>query len=619
MAAGMKNLSKTFVWILMGLLMLGLAGFGATSLTGTARSVAQVGDESVSIDDYFKELQREIRAAESQSGETLQMSQAYDQGLDQIALSRLITKAALDNEVRQLGISVGDDILWEEIIQRPRFLALDGKFDRRAYQIELDRYGLTESKFESDLRRESARTIVQDAVMNGIEMPRTLTEALSNYRFARRSFTVATLKSDALETPVAEPTDEQVQAYYAENIDRFTLPRLKNLTYATLSPEMLLDTVEVDEDALRRLYDERADQYQQPERRLVERLVYPDEAAATAALAQLKDGETDEDGGTDFEQLVRDRELELSDVDLGDVTRENLGEAADAVFAAEIDDVVGPLPSEFGPALFRVNGTLAENNVSFEDAEPELREELAADRARRLIEAQVENINDLLAGGATLEELANETEMELGQIDWTVDSDEGIAAYDGFRQAADAVQDGDFPEVVFLEDGSILALRLDDELPPRPEPLDSARPRAADAWVEDETARALQNQANTVLTQLETDGDFNTTGLPVRVENALLRTAYHASFPSDFMAKVFEMEPGELRVISGNGSAFIVRLDEELPPEESDEQRQQQEALADQMNQALGQNIFDIYMRDAQTRARPVRDQQALNAVRSAY
>ena len=306
-------------------------------------------------------------------------------------------------------------------------------------------------------------------------------------------------------------------------------------------------------------------------------------------------------------------------MDLGDVTREDLGEAADAVFAAEIDDVVGPLPSVFGPALFRVNGTLAENNVSFEDAEPDLREELAADSARRLIEAQVEDINDLLAGGATLEELVDETEMELNQIDWTEDSDEGIAAYDGFRQAADAVQDGDFPEIVFLDDGSIFALRLDDEMPPRPEPLDSARTRVADAWVEDETAKALKNQADTVLTKLETDGDFNATGLPVRVENALLRTAYHASFPSDFMATVFEMEPGELRVVTGIGKAFVVRLDEELPPEETDEQRELQDEIADQMNQALGQNILDIYMSNAQTRAGPVLDQQALNAVRAAY
>ncbi|MEX0307706.1 MAG: SurA N-terminal domain-containing protein [Ruegeria sp.] len=613
MAAGMKNLSKTFVWILMGLLMLGLAGFGATSLTGTVRTVATVGDESVSVDEYFRELQREIRAVEAQTGQAMQISQAHDLGLDQLALSRLIALAALDNEVGQLGISIGDENLQDEIVQIPAFQGVNGTFDREAYRFQLEQVGMTDSEFESDLRKESSRTIVQGAVMSGVEMPRTLTEALSNYVLARRSFTVATLSADALETPVADPSDEQVQAYYDENSDLFTLPRTKRLTYAILSPEMLVDTVEIDEEAMRRLYDQSSDQYQQPERRLVERLPYPSEEDATEALAQL------EVGGADFEQLVRDRQLELSDVDLGDVTREDLGDAADTVFAAEIDDVVGPLPTVFGPALFRINGSLAENNVSFEDAEPELREELAAERARRMIEAQAEDFNDMLAGGATLEELANETEMELGNIDWTQQSDDGVAAYDDFRSVAEAVQEGDFPEVAFLEDGSIFALRLNEVLPPRPEPLESARARVAEAWLQNETSKALQNQANTVLTQLATDGDFAATGLPFRVENALTRTAFLDDVPVDFMAQVFEMEPGELRVVPGNGTALIVRLDEELPPAETDEQRQMQNALAAQLNQALAQNIFDIYVRNAQTRARPVLDQQALNAVRASY
>ncbi|RLK10714.1 SurA N-terminal domain-containing protein [Ruegeria conchae] len=613
MAAGMKNLSKTFVWILMGLLMLGLAGFGATSLTGTVRTVAQVGDESVSVDEYFRELQREIRAVEAQTGQPMQISQAHDLGLDQLALSRLIALAALDNEVGQLGISIGDENLQNEIVQIPAFQGVNGTFDREAYRFQLEQVGMTDSEFESDLRKESARTIVQGAVMGGVEMPRALTEAMANYVLARRSFTVATLSADALETPVAEPTEDQIQTFYDENTDLFTLPRTKQLTYAILSPEMLLDTIEIDEDSLRRLYDQRAEQYFQPERRLVERLTYPSEEAATEALAQL------EVGGADFEQLVRDRQLELGDVDLGDVTREDLGDAADAVFAAEIDDVVGPLPSVFGPALFRINGSLAENNVSFEDAEPELRDELASDRARRQIEAQAEDINDLLAGGATLEELVDETELELGQIDWTQQSDDGVAAYDGFRAAAEAVQEGDFPEVAFLEDGSIFALRLNEVLEPRPEPLENARGRVAEAWTQAETAKALQNQANSVLTQLATDGDFTATGLPFRVENALTRTAFLEDTPVDFMTQVFELEPGELRVIPGNGTALIVRLDEELPPAETDEQRQMQDALAAQFDQALAQNIFDIYVRNAQTRARPVLDQQALNAVRSSY
>ncbi|NOC82496.1 peptidylprolyl isomerase [Ruegeria sp. HKCCD6428] len=613
MAAGAKSLSKTFVWILMGLLMLGLAGFGAVNLSGTIRTIATVGDESISVDDYVRELQREIRAVEAQSGQPLQMSQARDLGLDRNALARLTALAALDNEVGQLGISIGDENLQQEIISIPAFQGVNGTFDRESYRFQLEQVGMTDSEFESDLRKESARTIVQGAIMGGVKMPATLTDTMIDYIGARRSFTVATVGTEALESPVADPTDAQIQAFYDDNGDQFMLPRTKQLTYAILSPAMLVDTVEIDDDALRKLYEERNDEYNQPERRLVERLNFPSEQAAKDALAQL------EVGGTTFEQLVRDRDLELNDIDLGDVTREDLGEAADAVFAAELDAVVGPLPSVFGSALFRVNGSLAANNVPFEEAEPALREELATERARRLIEAQSEDINDMLAGGATLEELAEETEMELGQIDWTRDSDEGVAAYDGFRAAAEAVQEGDFPEIAFLEDGSIFALRLDEVLPRRPEPLESARDRVAEAWQQAEINKALREKADAILNQLAPDGDFAATGLPFRVENALTRTAFLNDVPANFMNEVFAMEPGELRVVSGNGAAWIVRLDETLPPADTDELRQLRDALSSQMDQALAQNIFNAYVRDAQTRARPVVDQQALNAVQASF
>ncbi|NOD83297.1 peptidylprolyl isomerase [Ruegeria sp. HKCCD6119] len=613
MAAGAKSLSKTFVWILMGLLMLGLAGFGAVNLSGTIRTVATVGDESISVDDYVRELQREIRAVEAQSGQPLQMSQARDLGLDRNALARLTALAALDNEVGQLGISIGDENLQQEIISIPAFQGVNGTFDRESYRFQLEQVGMTDSEFESDLRKESARTIVQGAIMGGVKMPATLTDTMIDYIGARRSFAVATVGTEALDTPVADPTDAQIQAFYDDNGDQFMLPRTKQLTYAILSPAMLVDTVEIDEDALRKLYEERSDEYNQPERRLVERLNFPSEQAAKDALAQL------EVGGTTFEQLVRDRDLELNDIDLGDVTREDLGEAADAVFAAELDTVVGPLPSVFGPALFRVNGSLAANTVPFEEAEPALREELATERARRLIEAQSEDINDMLAGGATLEELAEETEMELGQIDWTRDSDEGVAAYDGFRAAAEAVQEGDFPEIAFLEDGSIFALRLDEVLPRRPEPLESARDRVAEAWQQAEINKALREKADAILNQLAPDGDFAATGLPFRVENALTRTAFLDDVPASFMNEVFAMEPGEMRVVEGNGAAWIVRLDETLPPADTDELRQLRDALSSQMDQALAQNIFNAYVRDAQTRARPVVDQQALNAVQASF
>ncbi|MEY8840796.1 peptidyl-prolyl cis-trans isomerase, partial [Cribrihabitans sp. XS_ASV171] len=334
---------------------------------------------------------------------------------------------------------------------------------------------------------------------------------------------------------------------------------------------------------------------------------------AESAKAQL------EVGGTTFEQLVENRGLNLSDVDMGDMTARDLGEAAEAVFAAELGDVVGPLPSDLGPALYRVNGVLAEQITEFDQVEDELRDELAAERARRLIETRAEDINDLLAGGATLEEVAQETKMELGQTDWTEERSDGVTAYAEFRSAAQNVTADDFPEVDFLEDGSIFALRLDEVLEPRPEPLEQARDRVAAALEAQRLSDALTARAEMVRETLEQNGDFTETGLPVQVENALTRSAFLDGVPQGFMSEVFEMEEGELRVISGSDRALIVRLDEVLPPAETVELQQMQQALDAQLDQALAQNLFDIFARTAQSRAQPMLDQQALNAVQSSF
>jgi peptidyl-prolyl cis-trans isomerase D len=512
-----------------------------------------------------------------------------------------------------MGVSIGDENLQQEIMDIPAFQGVNGGFDRDAYSFAVERAGLSESEFEDNLRKESARTLVQGALISGVTMPDTFAETMAEFVGARRSFTVATLGADALETEIATPTEAQISDYYDANIEEFTLPRTKRLTYALLSPDAMLDEVEVEEVSIRRLYETREAEFNQPERRLVERLVFSDDEDAQSALAQI------EVGGTTFEQLVEDRGLNMVDIDLGDLSAAELGDAADGIFAAEISAVVGPLPSDLGPALYRINGTLEARETPFEEVKGELRDELAAARARRLLDAEAEDLNDLLAGGATLEELRDEAGMEVGQIDWTEDSSDGVAAYDDFRAAAYEVQEGDFPEIGFLEDGSLFALRLDEVLEPRPEPLEQARERVIAAWQQAETEAALANKAQETSDELEGTGDFNAIGLPVRVENGLTRTAFLDGTPADFMIQVFEMAPGELRVISGPDQALIVRLDEVLPPEETDELNQMRQALSAQMNQTLAQNIFDAYVRDAQTRSRPTVDEQALTAVHSNF
>ena len=352
------------------------------------------------------------------------------------------------------------------------------------------------------------------------------------------------------------PTEAELQGFYDANPDLFTLPETRKITYAVLSPDMVQDEVEVDEAALRNLYEERAAEYQVPERRLVERLGFASADEAATAKAQR------ETGGTTFEALVADRGLDLQDIDLGDVTAEDLGEAAEGVFAAHAGMVTGPLPTSLGPALFRINAVLDASEVPYEEAAQDLRTELAEEAARRVIDDMVEDLDDLLAGGATLEELEAETELQFATIDWFDGMDQGIAAYDSFAQAAAAAQDGDFPELLPLSDGGQFALRLDAIVPPAIPPLDEIEDEVAAAWRATQLRIRLEDRANAILANLALTGNLEDQGLSLSTEDQIRRQDFIPDAPPTLVPQVFQLNaPGDMVVIPGARAAYIARLD----------------------------------------------------------
>ncbi|MDD9745184.1 MULTISPECIES: peptidylprolyl isomerase [Marinovum] len=613
MAKG-NSISKTLVWILMGLLFVGLAGFGATNLTGTVRSVGAVGDTPISVDDYARALQQEIRSVQAETGQGLTFAQAQALQIPQRVLSQLITSTAITNEARSLGVSVGDETVARELMGISAFQGAGGSFDRDTYRFALQNAGLNESEFEQDLREETARSLLQAAIVSGNPMPDTYIETLLGFVGETRSFTWAALDDSALDAPVPAPSEEELAQFHQDNIARYTLPETRDITYAWLTPDMLIDTVEIDEATLRKAYDEQSDRFNQVERRLVERLVLPDTAAAEAAIARI------ESGGSSFEAEVTDRGLALPDVDMGDVTRGDLGDAADAVFAAEVDTVVGPFASDLGPAIYRVNGVLPAQETSFEEAQPILREQLVQDRARRVIDSLITDIDDLLAGGATLEELAQETEMVLGQIDWTPQSDSEIAGYDNFRDLAGTVSAEDFPEVAELGDGGIFALRLNAVNPPSPQPLDEVRDQVAADWTRAETETRLLAQAEALAGELAEGKTFAGLGLAPTTVTGQTRSGQLPNLPGNALEALFALDaPGTL-TLPHQGRAIIFRLDEITPPDfESEENQVILSALEQQVGASLAADMFEALARDIQSRVGISIDQQALNAVHANF
>ena len=614
MARGSSTISKSAVWVLLSLLILGLGGFGVTNLSGNVQSVGRVGDQEIAIDSYARELQQEIRAIEAQTRQPLPLTEARDMGIDRAVLARLVTTAALDHETASLGISVGDETVAEQIRDIPAFQGLSGGFDRDTYKFALDRAGLTEARFEEQLRRETARSALQGALLQGVAMPPLYSETLINYVAERRDFSFIRLDASALSAPLPSPTEAQLQAYHDENKAQFTTPQQKTITYAWLSPEAMLDQIDVPEDALRAEYEARSDTYNTPERRLVERLGFADEAAAQAAADAIAAGTTD------FEALAAQRGLSLNDIDMGDVLPTDLGAAADAVFAAETGAVVGPIDSPVGPALFRVNAVLAAQNTSFDEAREELRTELAIDRARRLIETRATDIDGLLAGGATLEELQTEAGMQVATINWSPEVSDGIAGFAGFRQAASAVTREDFPTIEMLDDGGVFALRLDGEIAPQLQPLDSVRDAVLAGWQTQETTARLLAQAQDLVAEVAAGTDFEALGLPVTREAALTRQVFVPEVPRALLQQAFALQPGDLAVVEAPAQAYLLRLDAILPPDMADEAVTELAArLQAEADQAMTEDLFRALAANIQERVGITLDQAAINAVHANF
>lgn len=616
MASQSKSISKYFVWILLGLLIIGLGGFGASGLSGTMRSVGSVGDRDISIDEYARALRQELAQTGQQFGQTLTFEQAQLFGLPQQTLSRLVLQKAIEVEADRLGLSVGDEAVLEQLVKVSAFRGSDGQFSREAYTFALENNRLSEAEFEDGIRQETTRNIVQAAVVTGNVMPSIFTEKMIDFLLETRSFTHVQLNEADLATPLQEATEAQLQAYYDENIERFTVPESKQLTIASLDLTQLSEKVTVSDEAVAAFYEKQNALYNQPERRIVERLVFSDAQSADAAAAALKNGTSD------FDALLEQRGLTAADVSLGAIDQSFFGQGTGAaVFNADLNTAIGPFSDDLGAAIFRVTEVLPAQSAPLEDVADQLRQELALELAAKEVDGVSAQAEDLLAAGATLEDLALETDLVLSTLSYHAGVAEGLAADQAFRQAAFEVKSEDFPEIIRLDNGGLAALRLDETQAPRPQPLAEIREDAMKAWRVEALRKALLAQADDLKSQLEAKTmRIEEIGGILHQETGLNRQERPATTTANVIERAFELAPDAVDVFDDAGQITLILVTEIMAADRQSELAKDiMQEITAQLSDGLSQDLFEAYVGQIQARADVSLNQAALNAVHANF
>lgn len=605
--------SGFFVWAILILLMVGLAGFGvSTAGNGSGQVVLAVGDSEVEANDYARALKQEIDAISNQIGRQLPMTEARQYGIDGMVLQRLASDAALDDEARRLGLSVGDAAVHSLVVATPAFRGPDGKFSRDAYSFALERVGLAPGTYERMLRAEATRDMIAGALQAPIAMPEVTVETLLAYVGERRRFDWIGLDAALLPEPVPAPTEAELDTFHDANRTLYTRPETRRITYALLEPETLAASIEVPEAELRQAYDAAGTRFVTPERRWLDRIGFGTEAEAQAAMDRINSG------AATFDALSAERGLAEAETDQGELTAAQLSpEAAQAVFAADGPGVVGPVPTSLGPSIYRINAVLGATTTPFEQARADLAQERALAQARRNILDEAKGVDDMLAGGARLEEIVQDSHFQLGTLALDAAATGALADDPAFRKAALEADRDVETDLIELGDGGLVALRVDAIDPPAVIPLAEIRDRVAADWTARETTRRLAEFAGQLRAEVEGGlslADLATRlGRPIQAGGPIARSDLQPELPQGATQAIFASGPEGVVVAHGEtGDVALIRLTEILPLDLASPDAIAAAAQArDQIRQSAAEDVLALTVQAVQAQ-RGVQVDQAL-------
>ncbi len=368
-------------------------------VTGGDR-VAVVGDRRISTADLITNVNNAHQQARA-NNPTLTMEQFLAQGGLEDVLDQMVSRAAIAEYGRELGLRAGDRLVNSELVGIPAFQGVDGNFSADAFRAALRRLSLSEATVLDDLAMGLyARQLILP-IGHGASLPASLNRRYAQLINDTRSGNVVALPAAAF-APEGDPTAEQLREYYEGNRSAYIRPERRQLRYVTFGIDAVGDLPPVTQEQIARRYQRDAQQYAASQQRSFTQLVLPTQAAAQAVIDEVE-------GGVSLAASAQAKGLStvaLSEIEQDALQSQASTEVASAAFAADQGELVGPIRGDLGWYVLRVDNVSQISGQSLEQASGDIREQLVQERRRLALNELTERIEDEFADGRSLSEAA---------------------------------------------------------------------------------------------------------------------------------------------------------------------------------------------------------------------
>jgi len=533
----------TFV---MGVLIVSFGIWGIGDIfrgNQAAKPVAQVGGIKYTQEEFRRDLKQEMdRFAQAQHFQLTAQQFAQLGGVTQVvgqAVNRLTLKVFTTDH--DLGVSQQTAIA--EIQADPRFKNELGQFDRDRFIGVLQQANLSEAGYVDEIRSDLVNRALYRSIFGGIAVPKPLVTEIYLHVNEQRSADVLVIPTTAM-TDIPAPDDAVLQKYQKDHAEAYKAPEYRAATVLQISPEDLVGEISVTDQEIQQEYEAEKAQFSTPDIREIEQAVVQDQAAADKIEAAVK-------GGAAFADAVK-QVTGGAPVGLGKITSDKLPkEIAGKVFALSAGAVSDPLTSPFGIHVVHIISSQPGTTKMLDEVKDQLKHTVALSKAGDALDSIVKDLDDTLAGGATIDQAADKLKLKTKKLD-AVDASGKDAKGGDTGLSPDVVKlvfgtdSGNLSAVTPMADGSYAVVQVTSITPPAERPFDQVKDQVKADWLADQQRDAAVAKAKAIADKVKSGGDLAAEALAL---GQTIKTA--ANFSRDKGDPANGVEPGFAAVLFG--------------------------------------------------------------------
>ena len=601
----------------------GTLGFGMSSGT-----LASAGSQSINERDMSDAMQRRLSQVRQERSDADMASIMPEFGP---ILDTLIDERSLVAFADKYDFPLSKRLVDAEIALLPGTKGLNGQVSEESYQAFLRQQRLSDAQVREILTAGLARKLLITPVAASGRAPLGMATPYASMLLEERTGEAAVIPAEAFKAGL-QPSDAQLQQFYTANRARYMIPEQRALRIGRIGPEQVAGVAATDQEIMA-YYNANKASYAPSDTRSLSQVVVPDQATANGIAARAK-------GGATLAAAAAPAGANAAVTTLTDQTRQAYAgvagdQAATAVFAAAQGAVVGPIHSDFGWVVVKVDSIKAGGGKTLAQAKTEIATKLNAEKRRAAIEDLVDKVQNSLDGGANFAEAVGAAKLPVSTTPLII-ANGSSRADPSFKLPADLtaiLQSGfqmaqnDEPEIVSLANNAGYAVVSPAEIvPAAPAPLASIKAQVTGDWANDQAMQRARAAATQVASRasagmsladaLKGVGAAVPPARPMTARRIQIATAQGPVSPALKMLFSLSVGKSSVAAIPQGGGFFVVKV-AKITPGNAITQPNLITQMQNELGQASSQDYAEEFIAAIKRQLKVKRNNSAIEAFRA--